>query len=209
MGEEKPIPRYRISILKLIAYILLFILASAFISFMVKDYLPGVGWEAAPDYAGYINILAALAFGYLIVSAFANLVYWSMMIRHDHPSALATRNAFVIIGIGAMIAAIAGAYASGAAGVALGGFIGMVVGFASQQVLGQAVAGLFLLITRPFKMNQNVNIAGEEGTVKEVSTLFTMIKKPDGTKTLIPNNMIVSQKIHLKPKEPPKENPPA
>jgi small-conductance mechanosensitive channel len=51
-----------------------------------------------------------------------------------------------------MLAAIAGGVAGGAAGVALGGFIGLVVGFASQQVLGQAVAGLFLLIARPFKI---------------------------------------------------------
>jgi len=48
-----------------------------------------------------------------------------------------------------MIAAIAG----GAAGVALGGFIGMVIGFASQQVLGQAISGLFILISRPFKIS--------------------------------------------------------
>ena len=194
-------PKYRISIVKLVLYILLFILVSAFLSFLIKDYLPSIGWEAAPDYAGYINVIAALGFGYLIVTAFSNVVYWSMMIRHDHPSSLAVKNAFVIIGIGAMIAAIAGAYASGAAGVALGGFIGMVVGFASQHVLGQAVAGLFLLITRPFKIDQSVNVAAEEGVVKDVSTLFTMVIKPDGTRTLIPNSMIISQKIHLKPKE--------
>jgi small conductance mechanosensitive channel len=93
-----------------------------------------------------------------------------------------------IIGVGALVAAIAGGVAGGAAGVALGGFIGLVVGFASQQVLGQAIAGLFILITRPLKIGDKVVLGGDEGIVEDVSTLFTTIVKPDGVKVLIPNN---------------------
>jgi small conductance mechanosensitive channel len=48
------------------------------------------------------------------------------------------------------VAALAGAVSGGAAAAALGGFIGLVKGFATQQVLGQAVAGTFLLLARPF-----------------------------------------------------------
>lgn len=73
-------------------------------------------------------------------------------------------------------------------GVALGGFIGMVVGFASQQVIGQALAGLFLLIFRPFRIGDEAVLSGKEGVVEDVSTLFTTIAKNDGTKVLIPNN---------------------
>jgi len=47
--------------------------------------------------------------------------------------------------------------------VILGSFLGMVMGFASQQVLGRAIAGLFLLIARPFKVGDDVVIAGEDG----------------------------------------------
>jgi small-conductance mechanosensitive channel len=89
--------------------------------------------------------------------------------------------------------------AGGAAGVALGGFIGLVVGFASQQVLGQAIAGLFILITRPLKIGDKVVLGGDEGIVEDVSTLFTTIVKPDGVKVLIPNNSILGAKIYMKP----------
>ena len=95
--------------------------------------------------------------------------------------------------------ALAASIAGGAAGVALGGFLGIVIGFALQQVLGQADAGLFLLIARPFKIHDNVNIAGEDGVVEEVSSLFTTVIKPDDTKALIPNNAIIGNKIYLKP----------
>lgn len=111
------------------------------------------------------------------------------------------RNVVRIVGVGAMVAAIAGGVAGGAAGVALGGFLGIVIGFASQQVLGQAIAGLFLLIARPFKVGDGVVIAGEDGVVDDVATLFTRILKADGVTVLIPNNAIIGGKIYLKPKQ--------
>ena len=85
--------------------------------------------------------------------------------------------------------------------MALGGFIGMVIGFSFQQVLGQTIAGLFLLIARPFKIGDSVIVAGEEGVVEVVTTLFTTIAKADGTKALIPSNTIIGGKIILKPRQ--------
>ena len=134
------------------------------------------------DCMAYMQILLAIAFGYLIVSGIATFFYWFMRAKYDHATAAAIKNIVKIIGIGAMVAAIAG----GAAGIALGGFIGMVIGFASQQVLGQAISGLFLLISRPFRIGDSVSLAGEDG----IATLFTIIIKTDGTKVLIPNNSI-------------------
>ena len=79
--------------------------------------------------------------------------------------------------------------------------MGMAVGFAFQQVLGQAIAGLFLLIARPFKIGDAVVIAGEDGVVDDVATLFTRVVKADGVVVLIPNNTIIGGKIYLKPKK--------
>jgi len=84
-----------------------------------------------------------------------------------------------MVSIGAMVAAIAGG-----AGVALGGFLGMVVGFASQQVLGQAIAGSSLLIARPFRIGDGVVIAGENGVVDDAATLFTRVVKADEVRSL-------------------------
>ncbi len=141
------------------------------------------------DYIVYVQILLAIAFGYLIVSGVASFFYWSMRVKYDHATAAAIRNVVRIIGIGALVAVIAG-------GVALGGFIG----FACQQVLGQAIAGLFLLITRPFKIGDGVVLAGEDGIVDDISTLFTAVVKADNVRVLIPNNSIIGGKIYLKPK---------
>jgi small conductance mechanosensitive channel len=187
------------SIVRVIVYVVIYVLVAALLQWFFTSLLPGYGINIA-DYLVYVQILLAIAFGYLIVGSIAVFFYWSMRAKYDHSTAAAIRNIVKIIGIGGLIAAIAGGVAGGAAGVALGGFIGIVIGFASQQVLGQAVAGLFLMISRPFKIGDAVGIAGEEGIVDDVSTLFTIVVKNDGSRVLIPNSAIIGAKIYLKPK---------
>jgi small-conductance mechanosensitive channel len=184
---------------KAILYIVLYVVVSALVKYLITEILVKIYAEITA-YEVYIQILLAFAFGYLIISQFAWFFYWTTRPKYGHPTAAAIRNVIRIIGIGALAAAIAGGVAGGAAGVALGGFLGMVVGFASQQVLGQAIAGLFLLIARPFRVGDAVIIAGEDGTVEDVSTLFTIVRKADGITVLIPNNAIIGGKIYLKPK---------
>lgn len=188
------------AIAKGIVYIVLYAFVSAIVKFFISDILLNRFAIDITAYEVYIQILLALAFGYLIVNSFAWFFYWSTRPKYGHPTAAAVRNIVRIVGVGALVAAIAGGVAGGAAGVALGGFLGMVVGFASQQVLGQAIAGLFILIARPFRIGDAVVIAGEDGVVEDVSTLFTIVRKTDGTTVLIPNNAIIGGKIYLKPK---------
>ena len=185
----------------LVAYIVLYVVATAVAGDLITRVLPDVGITFPQSYIPYMNILLALAFGYLILNAFATAVYWSVRVRLPHSTASAVKNMFRLVGFGALAAAIAGSVAGGAAGVALGGFLGLVVGTATQNVLGQAVAGLFLLISRPFKVGERVIVSSEEGTVHEVSTLFTTIVKDDGTRVLVPNNTVVGTKISIKPEK--------
>ncbi|MEM4346521.1 MAG: mechanosensitive ion channel [Candidatus Caldarchaeum sp.] len=192
--EDRSPPRTGV---KLVSYVGLYVIASAFVQWLLSSFLPAFGLNLA-DYLVYAQILLALAFGYLIVSALSELFYWTTKIKYGRPTGMAVRNLVRIVGLGALAASIAGGAAGGGAGVALGGFIGIVIGFASQQVLGQAVSGLFLLISRPFKAGDQVVLGGDEGVVEDVSNLFTVVRKNDGTKVLIPNNTIIGGKIYIK-----------
>jgi small-conductance mechanosensitive channel len=168
MSKSEIARRQANAIVKLVIYIVVYVVVAAVVQLLITRFIPSV-----KPYQVYINVLLALAFGYLIVSAFANVIYWAMRFRYDHPTARAMRNVFLLIGIGALIAGIAGAIGGGVAGVAVGGFLGIVIGFAVQQVLGQAVAGLFLLLARPFKIGDHVNLLGEDDIVNDVAILFT------------------------------------
>jgi len=96
--------------------------------------------------------------------------------KYDHATAVAFKNMMRIIGIVAIIAAVVGAAVGGIGGLTIGGFLGIVVGFSIQQVAGQAVAGIFLLAARPFKVGDHVNILGEDGIVEDITSLFTLLE---------------------------------
>jgi len=186
----------RNNVAKLVVWIALYIVVSALVFTAIPGFIPAVK-ELMEAYGSYVGVALALAFGYMIVRAFANTVYWMLRVRYPHSTAAAVRSLFTILGIGALVAGIAGGTAGGAAGVALGGFIGMVIGFATQQVLGQAIAGLFVLLARPIKIGDYVTAAGETGVVEDVTSLFTIIRRDDGTLALVPNNSLIGSKIYI------------
>ncbi len=157
------------------------------------------GFLTLMDYAVYVYIIVLLVLGWMIVNAVASLFYAMTLPKYGKSTAAAVRSMIRILGIGGLLAGIAGGVSGGAAGVALGGFIGLVVGFATQNVLSQAVAGMFILLARPFKIGDVVDVAGEsEVTVEDIGSMFTVVKRKDGLTVLIPSSMIVGQKIVIR-----------
>ena len=177
---------------EMVVYIVAYVIMAAAIQFLITEISPPL-----MAYFKYVNAILVLAFGWYIVSSFAEFVYWSVRARYDHPTAVAFRNIMRIIGIVAIIAAVVGAAVGGIGGLTIGGFLGIVVGFAVQQVTGQAVAGIFLMASRPFKVGDHVNILGEDGIVEDIGALFTRVRKQDGTIVLIPSSSIIGNKIYL------------
>ena len=68
-----------------------------------------------------------------------------------------------------------------------GGIAGLVIAFASQSIISNFFAGIFLFVERPIKIGDTVNIDGREGTVEDVKLLSTRIRGYDGYIYRIPN----------------------
>jgi len=153
------------------------------------------------NYSIYAIILVMIIFGWFVIVSVASMFYAMFKPKYGESSASAIRSLIKILGIGGIFAGIAGATGGGVAGVALGGFIGMIIGFATQQVLSQAIAGVFLLLSKPFKVGDVVDVAGEtEIKIIDINAMFTKALRNDGNTVLIPNNMIISQKIVIRKK---------
>ncbi len=194
--KESVSKKIRRNTINLALWIILYIILSITIFTFIPIYFPIVE-EIIETYKVYINLGIVLFFGYMILKALSETIYWTIYLKYPKSTASAIKSLVQIIGLGGLVSGIAGASAGGAASVALGGFMGMVIGYASQHVLGQAIAGLFILIVRPVKVGDNVTVAGETGTIEEITTLFTYIKKEDDSIALIPNNMLIGQKIYI------------
>lgn len=76
-----------------------------------------------------------------------------------------------------------------------GGLVAIVIGFASQSIVGNLISGIFLLLERPFKVGDMVAIADSEGFIEDISIVSTTIKTFDGNRVRIPNEMVFTTKF--------------
>jgi hypothetical protein len=72
---------------------------------------------------------------------------------------------------------------------------GIVIGFASSTIFIQVLAGIYILTTRPFHVNEIVQIGSNIGRVIEIGINYTVLQRLDGTRVKIPNNLVVDSRI--------------
>ncbi|NWF63707.1 MAG: mechanosensitive ion channel family protein [Chloroflexi bacterium] len=75
------------------------------------------------------------------------------------------------------------------------GIIGFTIGFALQNIMQNFVSGVILLVQRPFKVNDEVNLSGHEGTVKKIGLRTTEIRLRNGLLVFLPNADVLAQPI--------------
>ena len=76
-----------------------------------------------------------------------------------------------------------------------GGVAGMVLGFASQRIVGNFISGIFLIIERPIKIGDQVQINDHSGFVEDIRMLATTIRTFEGLYVRIPNEKIFTSDI--------------
>jgi len=75
------------------------------------------------------------------------------------------------------------------------GIAGFAIGFAVQGSLSNFAAGIMLMILRPFRIGDYVDIAGTMGTVKEIGLLTCVLTSPDNKKIMVPKAKIFGEVI--------------
>jgi small conductance mechanosensitive channel len=78
----------------------------------------------------------------------------------------------------------------GAALLSLSVVSGFVLGFAFQDTLGNLAAGFMIAITKPFKVNDFVDIADKSGVINNVGASITTMTTIDNKRVIIPNSKI-------------------
>lgn len=71
------------------------------------------------------------------------------------------------------------------------GILTIVTGIASQQALGNVVSGLFIVIFKPFKVNDKLSLRGTyTGVVEDISLRHTVIRDFENNRIIVPNAVI-------------------
>ena len=79
--------------------------------------------------------------------------------------------------------------------ISISSVTGLIIGFASTQVVSQFIAGIYLLFSRPFKVNDLVKINNIDGLIQEIGLNFTTLQKFSGTIVKIPNKTILDTDV--------------
>lgn len=70
------------------------------------------------------------------------------------------------------------------------GIAGIVIGFATKDILGDLLAGIMLFFDRPFKIGHAINLNDIWGSVLDIGIRSTKVKTFDGKFVTIPNSVI-------------------
>jgi len=76
------------------------------------------------------------------------------------------------------------------------GVAGVGVSLALQGVLGNLVAGLTIIFTKPFRVGEYVEIAGVYGQVRNIELFSTFLTHADMSIVMIPNRKIIGEILH-------------
>jgi small conductance mechanosensitive channel len=100
-----------------------------------------------------------------------------------------------IITIGAL--AILAIYTQGAFGWILTSFsvIGIVIGLSLQDILKNFFAGMWVLVERPFRIGDTIEITGYTGTVEEIAFRTTSLRTADGREVVVPNGTFMTSPV--------------
>jgi len=71
--------------------------------------------------------------------------------------------------------------------VQLLGISGVAIGFAFREILQNFLAGILILLTEPFRIDDQIVFKNFEGTVENIETRATTIETYDGRRIVIPN----------------------
>lgn len=76
-----------------------------------------------------------------------------------------------------------------------GGVTGIVIGFASQSIVGNLISGLFIMAERPIKIGSQVEIENVRGFVEDIGVMSTILRNYDGLFIRIPNEKVFTNNI--------------
>ncbi len=135
---------------------------------------------------------------FIVIAAYAGLarrgVVRGLLRARVHAGAILllgriTQLTFVVIGalvalgiLGIDLSALAAVTGLGAVAITL----------TLQDITRNYVAGLYLLIERPFNIGDTVQVTGEQGIIENVGIRTTTLRTDDGDRVIVPNTVLLT-----------------
>ena len=81
---------------------------------------------------------------------------------------------------------------------ALTAFVGLItiaLSLSVQDIARSLLAGLYLLIERPFEVGDTIDVGGQQGVIEDVSMRTTILRSATGDRVIVPNLVMFTSTI--------------
>ncbi len=145
-------------------------------------------------------ILATITVAYLVNRFFSRLIRRSTEDMKNDPTNYQFLRHFInaliyIVGFSIAIYSIPELRTLASSLLAGAGILAMSLGFASQHALSNIVSGVFIVIFKPFRVNDRVKIRELIGIVEDITLRHTVIRDFENKRIVIPNALISDEII--------------
>ena len=107
-------------------------------------------------------------------------------------AANAVRGLLLLVGV--LLALTAAGIPIGALGV-FGGALGVGIGLGLQKLAANYVSGFVILAERSLRIGDTVRVDNFEGRITDISTRYTVIRALNGRESIVPNEMLMTQRV--------------
>lgn len=152
-------------------------------------------------YLRYLQVGEVALVGFFAIHTISKISY-SLSISYSEQTAKSIRSLIRIAGAIVVIAVVI-SYLSQDPVIAasLSTISGLVIGFAASNLIGNVIAGIYLAITRPFRIGDRIKVFDGDGRVIDIGLLYTRLLLDNGDEMLASNSSMVTTNIILRKNE--------
>jgi small conductance mechanosensitive channel len=145
-----------------------------------------------------LTAIVLMGIGVFIARWVGNLIHrWLKSKAYDEPV-----NNLIVKAVKLLIMALTGIMALGQMGVQITpliagiGVAGVGISLAMQGILGNLVAGLTIIFSKPFTIGEYIEVLTVSGQVTDIALFSTTLLHADNSRVIVPNRKIVGEILH-------------
>lgn len=145
-----------------------------------------------------VIVIVASVIIYFVIRYFLNRAADSLQLERGQLKGIFSITKLVLIVIAIIVVIFQFSSLSGVAAGAISVAAGTIIGFSSRNTISNAIAGILLLSSRPFKIGDRIRTSANDdliGDVIEITILYTKLRTIRNELVAIPNQMLLQQQI--------------
>jgi small conductance mechanosensitive channel len=154
-----------------------------------------------PEFIAIFILFLTFLVAFLVNKAFARFIWQSAKLMQNNPTNYKfLRHTLValvyIVGIGLAIFQVPELRTIASSMLTGAGILAVVVGFASQHALSNIVSGVFIVVFKPFRVNDRLKIRENlSGVVEDITLRHTVLRDAENKRIIIPNSVMGNEII--------------